>query len=36
MTSMKNRIKIDNTLDRRIELLKQTAIPQIRKMLFDH
>lgn len=36
MTSMKNRIKIDNTLDKRLEILKQSAIPEIRRQLFEH
>lgn len=34
LTSMKNKIRVDNTLDKRLELLKQSAIPDIRKILF--
>jgi len=36
VTSMKNRIKIDNTLDKRLEVLKQSAIPEIRKICFGN
>ena len=36
ITSMKNKIKVDNTLDKRLELLKQSAIPDIRKILFTN
>ena len=35
LTSMKSKIRVDNTLDKRLELLKQKATPQIRKILFD-
>jgi vacuolar-type H+-ATPase subunit E/Vma4 len=31
---MKSKIRVDNTLDKRLELLKQTATPKIRKNLF--
>ena len=34
LTSHKSKIRVDNTLDKRLELLKQNAIPQIRKLLF--
>jgi vacuolar-type H+-ATPase subunit E/Vma4 len=36
MTSMKNKIKLDNTLDKRLDLLQQTATPEIRKLLFKN
>lgn len=35
ITAMKSRIRIDNTLNKRLELLKQSAIPEIRKILFS-
>ena len=35
LTSLKSKIRVDNTLDKRLELLKQTATPEIRKILFD-
>jgi vacuolar-type H+-ATPase subunit E/Vma4 len=34
MASLKGKIRVDNTLDKRIDLLKQTATPEIRKLLF--
>ena len=34
MTSHKSKIRVDNTLDKRLELLRQSATPQIRKLLF--
>lgn len=34
ITAMKSKIRVDNTLDKRLELLKQSAIPEIRKILF--
>ncbi len=34
LTAMKSKIRVDNTLDKRLELLKQNAIPEIRKILF--
>jgi V-type H+-transporting ATPase subunit E len=34
LTSMKSKIRVDNTLDKRLDLLKQTATPEIRKILF--
>jgi V-type H+-transporting ATPase subunit E len=34
ITAMKSKIRVDNTLDKRLELLKQAAIPEIRKILF--
>jgi len=34
MTAMKSKIRVDNTLDKRLELLRQSAIPEIRKLLF--
>jgi len=36
LTSLKSKIRVDNTLDKRLELLKQTATPEIRKILFDN
>ena len=35
LTSTKSKIRIDNTLNKRLELLKQSAIPEIRKLLFS-
>jgi V-type H+-transporting ATPase subunit E len=35
LTSLKSKIRVDNTLDKRLELLKQSATPEIRKILFD-
>jgi vacuolar-type H+-ATPase subunit E/Vma4 len=32
---LKSKIRVDNTLDKRLELLKQSATPEIRKILFD-
>ena len=34
ITAMKSKIRVDNTLDKRLELLKQLAIPEIRRLLF--
>ena len=34
LTSHKSIIRVDNTLDKRLELLRQNATPQIRKLLF--
>ena len=34
ITAMKSKIRVDNTLNKRLELLKQSAIPEIRKILF--
>ena len=34
LTSHKSKIRVDNTLDKRLELLRQNATPQIRKLLF--
>lgn len=34
LTSYKSKIRVDNTLDKRLELLKQNATPEIRAMLF--
>ena len=34
LTSHKSKIRVDNTLDKRLELLKQNATPEIRKLLF--
>ena len=34
VTAMKSKIRVDNTLNKRLELLKQSAIPDIRKILF--
>jgi vacuolar-type H+-ATPase subunit E/Vma4 len=36
MTAHKSKIRVDNTLDKRLELLKQTATPEIRKILFKN
>ena len=35
LTSMKSKIIVDNTLDKRLELFKQNSTPEIRKILFD-
>lgn len=35
LTSLKSKIRVDNTLDKRLELLKQSATPEIRKILFS-
>ena len=35
LTSMKSKIRVDNALDKRLDLLKQKATPQIRKILFE-
>ena len=32
---MKNKIRVDNTLDKRLELFRQNATPEIRKLLFE-
>jgi len=34
MTAFNSKIRVDNTLDKRLELLRQSAIPEIRKLLF--
>ncbi len=34
LATQKNKIKVDNTLDKRLELLKQSSTPVIRKILF--
>ena len=34
LTSHKSKIRVDNTLDKRLELLRQSATPEIRKLLF--
>ena len=34
LTSHKNKIRVDNTLDKRLELLRQSSTPEIRKLLF--
>lgn len=34
MTAMKSKIRVDNTIDKRLELLRQAAIPEIRSLLF--
>lgn len=34
MTGLRSKIRVDNTLDKRLELLKTAAIPEIRKILF--
>lgn len=34
MTAMKSRIRVDNTIDKRLDLLRQQAIPEIRRLLF--
>lgn len=34
MTAMKSKIRVDNTINKRLELLKQQAIPEIREKLF--
>jgi vacuolar-type H+-ATPase subunit E/Vma4 len=31
---LKNKIRVDNTLDKRLELFRQNATPEIRKRLF--
>lgn len=36
LTAMKSKIRVDNTLDKRLELLKQAAIPEIRRLLFNN
>ena len=36
MASLKGKIRVDNTLDKRIDLLKQTSTPEIRKLLFKN
>lgn len=35
MTAMRSKIRVDNTIDKRLELLRQSAIPEIRKLLFS-
>ena len=34
LTSHKSKIRVDNTLDKRLELFRQNATPEIRKLLF--
>ena len=34
MTSHKSKIRVDNTLDKRLELFRQNATPEIRNLLF--
>ena len=34
LTSNKSKIRVDNTLDKRLELMRQNATPEIRKLLF--
>ena len=34
LTSHKSKIRVDNTLDKRLELMRQNATPEIRKLLF--
>lgn len=34
MTAMKSKIRVDNTINKRLDLLKQQAIPEIREKLF--
>lgn len=34
MTAFKSKIRVDNTLDKRLDLLRQQAIPEIRNLLF--
>lgn len=34
LTALKSKIRVDNTLDKRIELIKQSSTPEIRKILF--
>ena len=36
LTAMKSKIRVDNTLDKRLDLLRQAAIPQIQKLLFKN
>lgn len=36
LSAQRSKIRIDNTLDKRLELLKQTATPEIRKLLFKN
>jgi vacuolar-type H+-ATPase subunit E/Vma4 len=33
---MKNKIKLDNTIDKRLDLLEQNSTPEIRKLLFKN
>ena len=35
LTSLKSKIRVDNTLDKRLELLRISATPEIRKILFE-
>ena len=35
LTSLKSKIRVDNTLDKRLELLRLSATPEIRKILFE-
>lgn len=34
LTAMKSKIRVDNTINKRLDLLKQQAIPEIREKLF--
>ena len=34
LTSHKSKIRVDNTLDKRLELFRQNATPEIRNLLF--
>ena len=34
LTSYKSKIRVENTLDKRLELFKQNATPEIRNLLF--
>jgi V-type H+-transporting ATPase subunit E len=36
LLAAKSKIMVDNTLDKRLDLLKQSAIPEIRKLLFKN
>ena len=35
LTSLKSKIRVDSTLDKRLELLRLSATPEIRKILFE-
>lgn len=36
LTAMKSKIRVDNTIDKRLEILRQSAIPEIRNLLFGN
>jgi V-type H+-transporting ATPase subunit E len=36
LTGLKSRIRVDNTLNKRLELVKQQSTPEIRKLLFKN